>query len=939
MREDNTPTGSARKRKPSSKLKLRLETAKKIQKLNADRKSNRQKKREAKLNAAETDPAKHVSIHRVPRIKKNVLAKPPQAISKFKRRQVNKTWLPTHLWHTKRAHLTRPTVPLWRMAIPLRPTEKTYRPIHRASGARGCVAWDTSYMSTIGCRGTQAALQGLLKALNFVPASDSPAKQRRWVAGTRFAEGWVKQRDNQKRLLAQITVMWKASDAETNAELAGAPVTEDSRKRPKLNDRLFIIVHPSTFHSVWHEVVKVAKMQKPQVLVEDLRFEIGSITVIGPESTEALVGVLKLTEGHKEVEKVWHSLASVRNPASLPLHAMLNFDVVDPRYNRPPKQVRVAQTDAEIQKVNELIVTWPTDNTTKSSRLFSQRERYIVSKSLRSQKAVNRRRIAALTKSVVSSVNDPRIPIMLLAHRSPNHDSTSQGSWTVLMPWSCVDLVWRSLVYYPLSSGSTPRFGGLEQTQQVAFEHAAPWFPSDYPGLEAGKAWDRIESEKRFDAWVRRPPSKRFSYDAVELGLGRKGEHGRGWACDWEYLFKDTLVETSNGEASHDISGTSVSKLYPSLLTQRQRLAARRAAKEKEEASRRRNTSSPETEDEKVHIHNDVSYEHLEPVEAARLLKSYASARKSTIHTLSTVRVKFLTRGTPKAAARIYRLPVDEKGRKTSTAKQQEADNVSAGAKATSNADAPPRPILFSDTTTRPQITDSNGLRQRWLRLDPSKSEQNVYSSTRLPRLCKKERRNHHGDVVAHKVFDPKHTNDLSHIRVFPPNEKNPEVMNMFGPKPPPKTVEERMKVLQPQLVPKMIVNADGELVEESIWDEHVPCPGKEDLIGFVTTGGYSLAEGAGMAIGSVWMQRLIEGWKSEDSQKSKRESQASTEQGEEAQKESTKANDRSTSRQDQAQKSKEAQRKQKQIDRQRHLCIVRNAGESIGRLAMWELC
>jgi ribonuclease P/MRP protein subunit POP1 len=65
-----------------------------------------------------------------------------------------------------------------------------------------------------------------------------------------------------------------------------------------------------------------------------------------------------------------------------------------------------------------------------------------------------------------------------------------------------------------------------------------------------------------------------------------------------------------------------------------------------------------------------------------------------------------------------------------------------------------------------------------------------------------------------------------------------------------------------------------------------------------VTSGAYNLAEGRGTAVGSVWVQRVVEGWKAE------------TRDGD-----------------------------QKKLERRRRLCIVRNAGESVGRLGVWELC
>src|SRR6266516_3915831 len=208
MKEDNTPTVKARRRIHSAKQRLRLENAKRLNALSQHSKTVRQRKKEAKHNSVDGGPEERVSLTRLPKVKKNNLAEPPTATSKFKKRQVHKSWLPTHLWHTKRAHMSKPSEPLWRMAIPTRPTEKSYRPSHRASGGRGCIAWDMSYMSTIRCKGNESSLDGMLKAIGFHGEGWCGIKYKRWKKGSRSAEGWVFERDNDKQAVAPVVIFW-----------------------------------------------------------------------------------------------------------------------------------------------------------------------------------------------------------------------------------------------------------------------------------------------------------------------------------------------------------------------------------------------------------------------------------------------------------------------------------------------------------------------------------------------------------------------------------------------------------------------------------------------------------------------------------------------------------------------------------------------------------
>ncbi|KIV77087.1 hypothetical protein PV11_08922 [Exophiala sideris] len=966
MRDDNTPTVTKRTRTPSRKLRLRLGTAKLIKQLNQKRKTVRQKKKEAKANSGQTDPENHVSISKVPRLKRNTLAEPPRATVIYKRRQVNKTWLPTHLWHTKRAHMTRPTEPLWRIAVPLSPTEKSYRPSHRAAGAHGCVAWDTSYMSTVACRGTQGALESMLKALGFSPQGLNPAMHKKWKAGTRFAEGWVYERVDAKQAIAPVKVIWciqSKAEASTAAISKGddqmdvdannqPPTVASTKRKAKLDHQILFRIHPSAFQRFWQELLMVAKMQRPQVLLEDLRFEVGSIDIQGPGSTESLLGILRplLTEGGQADTTVytWMSLAGLNNPGGVPLNAMLALDVMDPRLNHPPKQIKFPSAD--MSRLDEILVSWPPDKNSSSSRLLSHKERWLVSNSLPSQKAINRRRaLAPPGQTPAVTAKDPRLPVLLLASRAEvsktAKSANAQGTWTVLLPWTCVDPMWRSLMYYPLSSGGTPRFGGLKQLQQLAFEHGSPWFPGDFPGTEAGKAWERTESERRFDEWIRRPPKNRIAWDKLDLGLGRCGEVGSGWACDWECLFEcaERTFNKSAAATSEQAKKGPAEKLAQ-VLTQRQRKAAKArvdASATDEDTARRRNTSSPESDIGEDRITAPPSVQHTQLAHAVilSLLKKPAVAALASTPALMTIRITLLDKGTPGPAARIYRLPSITKPAAGRTTTTNEAVSLNQTQPQSWSSEPPPAQHPPATSTTDSSVLSKDmaarDLRARWLALDLTPHGQNQLKP-HLP----KEKTNKFNLTRQQHIY-PRES--LANVNVLPKNAPQ-EIIDKFGPNsafgrgdgeipkempPPPKgaklkgkgkaerkdtratddkgNAELRLKgnnqrgYLDPDddEPPSAPIADFQDLLNtsppEDEWSKHPPCPDVHDLIGFVTSGGYNLAEGRGTAVGSIWAQRVVQGWIDH-------------------------AEDNAS-------------------EREKRLCIVRNAGESVGRLGLWEVC
>jgi ribonuclease P/MRP protein subunit POP1 len=98
-----------------------------------------------------------------------------------------------------------------------------------------------------------------------------------------------------------------------------------------------------------------------------------------------------------------------------------------------------------------------------------------------------------------------------------------------------------------------------------------------------------------------------------------------------------------------------------------------------------------------------------------------------------------------------------------------------------------------------------------------------------------------------------------------------------------------RKKLLAQSLVATELPYPRPPTNQVDIGGHHPLCPGEEDLLGFVTTGAFSLSEGKGTAIGSISAPKALE---------TLREAGA----------------------------------------REGKLCVVRNAGESVGWLARWEL-
>ena len=769
MIEDNTPTVTPRRRKPTERLRIRLETARRLQNLNAKTKTKRlisKTKRDKQTAQTLENAGSHAynTAPRIPKIKKNKLSRPAPPDAKYRKRQRCKTWLPTHVFHAKRAHMTSPAEPLWRFAVPLSPTEKSYRPSHRARGARGAVVWDMSYMATVQIEGTVEGVESVLRGVGVDGDEAWGRKGRKWRAGTRSLQTWVFERDTgdggggYNRPIAPVTLVWAAEEKSKEVEMVDVDDTKTKKKGKRDRRKVFIRVHPSAFLQLWNELLEISKRQNPPVMVEDLRFEIGSIEVTGPGAMEALIAALQplTTDGTPSTgspEATWTSLLGVTNPSSLPQNALLAFSISDPRLHFPSQTLRPLSSDEHMQNQAMLLASWPPDQTLSTPKIFDRPSRLAAARQLPSQKAINRRRtLAGPGIRPAGQASDPQIPVMILA--SPSRPTTSPattttnlpGSLTVLLPWKCVLPVWYSLMYYPLSSGGNPRFGGLQEQRQLAFEAGTPWFPGDYPGTCAGWEWGLREREETRREWERKPKGRRIEFDRLDLGTpGRRkrGEIGRGWACDWERLMQ----------------GADAPPPAPA--------------------------PAPEHEHPPLHIHQLRTDEAEAAVSRSRNGEEEVKVdQRNSDGALATVRIWLMHRGTPTPRARIYRLPSDRESS------------------------------------------------QRWL-------EQ---------------------------------------------GQRQPQ----------PHKAEAQTLAMTPEEARQSLAAALGQQQQQQQENE-LPIPGEEDLIGFVTTGAYNLAEGKGTGIGSIAVDKVGH--------------------------------------------IQQAKSKHKRNSQEKKMCIVRGAGERVGRLGHWEVC
>lgn len=867
MAQDNTPTVNSKTRKPgSTRSRLRAENARRLGLLAKRKKLLKAKKPNLDNKTLSMRAAR-------PKIRRNTLNDPIVTNRKFRRRQINKTWLPTHMWHTKRARMTEPSKPLWRFAIPLTPSNKSYRPTHRAQFDRGALAWDMSYMSTISLTGRFSAVQNILKALGISQDSLWNERGARWRAGAVHWSGLLKKHLNGAvTVLAPATVIWNPADQ--------APSNEDEPN--KQQRKLFIRTHPSVFLETFEEFLRLARMNNPRPYVEDLRYEIGAIELVGPASTEALLKVIKRhPDDHSQsLAGKFEALTGLKDPASLPTGSMFAFSAADPRLRYPflPRRSDTAKmsTTADQDKLCNLLNTFHKEPAGAPMALFDRDARFKASR-LPSQKSLNRRKTKGAPGAPLKAIpEDPPIPVVALASRHPT-DSQAPGSWTILLPWKCVLPFWYCLMHCPLSTGGNPQFGGLDELRQLSFERGLPWFPGDVPGTKAGSAWELEKREQRLKKWQRMPKGKRHNFETLNLGAGRKGELGQGWSCAFEQLFQTCAPGASLSPPAADGDGD----------------ANMESAEGKEEAARvvLARPSSPL---------DDITY--LPKSLFNNLLQQEPSASLPP-RSLVTIRIRMITKGTPLACARIYRLPTSVELSGLAAAK----DGPGEDDEAVSKAPVADVPASFPSSESGGSPIVAADLFQQWLSLLPNYTKTKHYLNLKKNTRPQSPSNSKRGPLtvedrqclIAQQLTAPLSQSAKSSLitpraaataAFFPPHATHP-------------TGTAGGVQASASSAPVSLLLSTGQPI----------CPDQHDLIGFVTKGEYNLRDGRGEAIGSISATLAAEELARYTSACTPSSGTGKHQKGNSG---------------GQGSLGGIAQR----------LCVVRNAGEDVGRLARWEL-
>ncbi|KAG5642672.1 hypothetical protein DXG03_002356 [Asterophora parasitica] len=460
----------------------------------------------------------------------------------------------------------------------IHPTEKAYRPSHRAS-IHGSILHDASYYSLIELKGPEAILKKVLDTC-CDPHGPGPGSKR-YSPGLRALETYFyKPSSYPFGLISPLTVIWRPlptdsappepqnsndqsketitdPDASTSTRKRKAKGKGKEKEQEKPTTRadtdahrvVWLRVHPSAYEEVLSSLQASTSLsldaarresggKEIEVEIADLRGQVNAFEIMGPKSNQVLRGALSpiSQDQRAEFKSFWSHLANVQSSGEISNGTIVGFKVVDPRLKFPPKNAKAQAPNratfiipstqlAQSEIWDEAVRARLTNPRYKKRDLDERRSKVGHNSHIREDLLLKTLRQLLIPGTQLSPERlDDRVPVLLIQRSLSSSDFNTQGiyGWTLIVPagWSMPFL--SSLIF------TGTRIAGQRERQTQAFEAGVPYFPRDLPTSTGYETYASTREKEEKERWERKPPAKRPNFE--KLGTCNP------WRADWEGL-------------------------------------------------------------------------------------------------------------------------------------------------------------------------------------------------------------------------------------------------------------------------------------------------------------------------------------------------------------------------------------------------------------------
>lgn len=377
--------------------------------------------------------------------------RPRNLLAEYKRRQRNKIWLETHIWHAKRFHM----IEKWGYKIANYANDKCFKANYRAI-AKHCLMQDISYYTCVEINGLEEILKETLKS--HCNPLELTFAAKIFITGTR--EGTVmfyKKNGYPQFPIGYVYFLWRPSHSDLRTIWIWVHPSF-------LNDFIAEIILSFGFKSSDEHFISNSNNQTPEcsLYINETNCKMiihknifNRFRFYGPSTINVLTNVLHLPnfdkifhlksdkmqfddnqmncetqnynnkswhieyynqeniESLKIQKQLWQVLKTLQSPSQLPPNIVLGFTVLDPRFYLPVKRTKPQR---EIKTIE--IISMPIAEA-NFSPIWEQKIREKVSKTYITTSAINKLRSQCLVPGLNNDkyFNEEimaKIPILLI---------------------------------------------------------------------------------------------------------------------------------------------------------------------------------------------------------------------------------------------------------------------------------------------------------------------------------------------------------------------------------------------------------------------------------------------------------------------------------------------------------------------------------------------
>ncbi|CAL1675954.1 unnamed protein product [Lasius platythorax] len=495
--------------------------------------------------------------------------RPRNLLSEYSRRQRNKIWLETHIWHAKRFHM----IDKWGYRIANHSNDKCFRANYRAI-TQNCLLQDISYYTCIEIVGEESLLKTTLKthcnpsALTFAAKKYTNSHREGTVMFFKkngyphFPIG----NDNAERDTTDIThdlnylytnntgcKMVVLRNALNRFRLHGPlalDILREALQLPSLTELDFDLEMNCTITEEQDSSLNNEKLDASKISTDNNvstqpkeRMAIDESEENATISRDLNIQELRKKcwhikyykkrenmEAFKIQEQLWQSIKSWGSPDQLPSNMIIGLTVLDPRFYLPEKRTKTeCKTESKTETtVSQIKSVYQLSTDSSRSPIWDAQIRHIASNSCVSTSTINKLRSECLVPGIS---NDQyfnkdimaKIPILLI--QNPGSIIGLGSSIDIIIPSGWAMPFWLAFIM------RCARVGALRESSLIAFESLRLNVPDiNDPDSPAYMREALITKEELTNKYFRHPPSRRVNF--VKFGIRSP------FFCDWKNLTK-----------------------------------------------------------------------------------------------------------------------------------------------------------------------------------------------------------------------------------------------------------------------------------------------------------------------------------------------------------------------------------------------------------------